>query len=390
MKKIYLGGCPFGGENIGDDAILSSLLNNFGGINSELTICKTGENCGYLDEYVAKKGLNTKIYRNKFYAPPILGLSINGRRNPIKAYFNNQLDKKHISSSNLLICGGGTLITDLPWQIIKLLAIAKKLGVPGVLFGVGMAEIKDKNSVNHLKSALNQIEDIYVRDEFVKAKLVKIGVLAEKIRICYDPAITLLPNKKWDINKSLEKNEIEVYTDNKIKIGISLSSENDIRKETNFKAINSIIQYLIKNYNAAIFLIPTNYRNNADYNFMKALSNQPNVVLVKNRFEPEDLIQFLSEFAIVLSSRLHLNIFASISGTPFVGLVRNSKIADYSNVHLLNSYHFEDINGQDILFYLDYLIEKNNSIRKTIINNVEQMKIAHNKCVNEILKKYLE
>ena len=30
MKKIFLGGCPFGDENLGDDAILSSLLNTFG------------------------------------------------------------------------------------------------------------------------------------------------------------------------------------------------------------------------------------------------------------------------------------------------------------------------------------------------------------------------
>ena len=77
MKRIFLGGCPFGDENLGDDAILSSLLNTFGSRNDELTICKiVNKNDDYLDSYINNKKLNTKIYTNKFYSPPIFGFSI--------------------------------------------------------------------------------------------------------------------------------------------------------------------------------------------------------------------------------------------------------------------------------------------------------------------------
>lgn len=390
MKKIFLGGCPFGGENLGDDAILSSLLNTFGSRNDELTICKIDyNNNDYINEYVNKKRLNTKIYPNKFYSPPIFGFSINGRRNPIKAFFNYQLDKRQIKSKDLLICGGGTLITDLPWQIIKLVNISQKLNVPIILFGLGMAEIKDHNSIKYLLKTLNQLEDIYVRDLFVKSKLLAIGVNEEKIKVCYDPAIALMPNAKFNINNLFEKNEIEPYENDRIKIAISLSSESDIKKETDFNAINAIIKYLINKYNAIIFLIPTSYYKHCDTLFMSKLCINSNVILIKKRFEPEDLIQFLSKFHLVLSSRLHLNIFSSIVGTPFIGLIRNSKISDYSTFHQLNSYYFNEINNSAFYTYLDFLIENNKSIRKKILNNIEMMRSVHIDCVEEIFKKYL-
>ncbi len=390
MKKIFLGGCPFGDENLGDDAILSSLLNTFGSRKDELTICKIDyNNNDYINEYVNKKRLNTKIYPNKFYSPPIFGFSINGRRNPIKAFFNYQLDKRQIKSKDLLICGGGTLITDLPWQIIKLVNISKKLNVPIILFGMGMAEIKDYNSIKFLQKSLNKLEDIYVRDLFVKSKLLAIGINEEKIKVCYDPAIALMPNATLNINNLFEKNEIEPYENDRIKIAISLSSESDIKKETDFNAINSIIKYLINKYNAIIFLIPTSHYKHCDTLFMSKLSINSNVILIKKRFEPEDLIQFLSKFHLVLSSRLHLNIFSSIVGTPFIGLIRNSKISDFSTLLELNSYYFNEIGSKAFYTYLDFMIENNKSIRKKILNNIEMMRSVHIDCVEEIFKKYL-
>ena len=390
MKRIFLGGCPFGDENLGDDAILSSLLNTFGSRNDELTICKiVNKNDDYLDSYINNKKLNTKIYTNKFYSPPIFGFSINSRRNPFKAFFNYQLDKRNIASKDLLICGGGTLITDLPWQIIKLANIANKLNVPTILFGMGMAEIKDNNSIKYLQKTLNQIDDIYVRDLFVKSKLSVLGVNEKKIKVCYDPAITLMPNSKFNLNTFLKKNEIEFYENDKIKIAISLSSESDIKKETDFNSINLMIKYLINKYNAIIFLIPTSHYKNCDIEFMSKLSNNSNVILIRKRFEPEDLIQFLSKFHLAISSRLHLNIFSSIVGTPFIGLIRNSKISDYSNLHQLNSYYFNQITNSEFYSHLDFMIENNISIRKKILTNIEIMRSVHLDCVEEIFKKYL-
>jgi len=390
MKRIFLGGCPFGDENLGDDAILSSLLNTFGSRNDELTICKiANKNEVYLDSYINKKKLNTKIYTNKFYSPPIFGFSMNSRRNPFKAFFNYQLDERNIASKDLLICGGGTLITDLPWQIIKLANIANKLNVPTILFGIGMAEIKDNNSIKYLQKTLNQLDDIYVRDLFVKSKLSAIGVNEKKIKVCYDPAITLMPNSNFNLNIFFKKNEIELYEKDKIKIAISLSSERDIKKETDFNSINTMIKYLINKYNAIIFLIPTSHYKNCDIEFMSKLSNNTNVILIRKRFEPEDLIQFLSKFHLAISSRLHLNIFSSIVGTPFIGLIRNSKISDYSSLHELNSYYFNQINNSEFYIYLDFMIENNNSIRKKILTNIELMRSVHLDCVEEIFKKNL-
>ena len=150
-----------------------------------------------------------------------------------------------------------------------------------------------------------------------------------------------------------------------------------------------MIKYLINKYNAIIFLIPTSHYKNCDIEFMSKLSNNSNVILIRKRFEPEDLIQFLSKFHLAISSRLHLNIFSSIVGTPFIGLIRNSKISDYSSLHELNSYYFNQINNSEFYTYLDFMIENNNSIRKKILTNIELMRSVHLDCVEEIFKKNL-
>ncbi|MBN8826970.1 MAG: polysaccharide pyruvyl transferase family protein, partial [Spirosoma sp.] len=157
MKKLYLGGCPFGAGNIGDDAILSSLVNNFGINDNELTICISAHsnNSDYINEYISKKSRNIIAYKNKSYSKPILGISLNSNRYPIQGIVNHYLNKKKIRNKDLLICGGGTLVTDMPWHMVKVLDIAQSQNVPAILFGVGMAEIKDKSTLHKLTKTLN-------------------------------------------------------------------------------------------------------------------------------------------------------------------------------------------------------------------------------------------
>jgi polysaccharide pyruvyl transferase WcaK-like protein len=389
MKKIYLGGCPFGSENIGEDAILSALIDSFSNNNSELTIFKIRNMGNYISEYVEKKNQNTVMYENNIYAKPILGISLCGRRNPIKSIFNHQLNKKKLLGKDLFVCGGGTLITDLPWHTIKVLEISQKLHVPTILFGVGMAEIKDKSSVKPLKNILNQINDIYVRDEFVKRKLIKIGIEQERINICYDPAVMLKPNSNLDLNRYLSKHEIDIYNNGRLNIGMSLSSDIDIRHETNFEEIQHIITFIKKKYRANIFLIPTYFYKNSDALFMENLATKTNVVLLRNRFVPEDMIHFLKGFNLILSSRLHLNILASIVGTPFIGIIRNSKVSDFSNIHSLNSFYFSEIKNREILGYIDLILKQEVLFRQQIIAKNAEMQLIHSNCVQSIFTKYL-
>lgn len=389
MKKIFIGGCPFGSENIGDDAIIGSMVNSFEK-NHQLTIAaKSGKNQDYIEKYLANKSKNLQVFFNEFYSNPIMGMIINSKRTPLMAFFNNQKNKNRLKGNDLFICGGGTLITDMPAHLIKMLMHARRQAIPTVIFGVGMAEIKYKNLTNQLVKELNHLQDIYVRDEFVKIKLNKIGVADEKIKICHDPAICLQPNTSFDIQQYLSTEQINHYNNGNVNIGITLSSEKDVKDRTAINKVSTLINHLTKIYNANVFLIPTNYRNDEDYKFMLPLCANPNTWIVKAKFNPEDFIAFMQNFQLVISSRLHMNILCSITGTPFIGLIRNSKIIDYSAIHSLHAYTLDELNEQTFYSYINTMIEQNAIIRKTITNKVQTLRTIHQKSVASIIYQYL-
>ncbi len=81
------------------------------------------------------------------------------------------------------------------------------------------------------------------------------------------------------------------------------------------------------------------------------LKHPDTMCIAEGRFEPDEISGLASEMDVVISSRLHLLILASITLTPFIGISRGSKITNFTNqfelpeigsVDALNMNHLED------------------------------------------------
>lgn len=381
-KNIHIGGVFYGAHNVGDEAILTSMINSFSG-KDNLSIST------YDSSYIKKRFpfVLAKEINNRF-SKPFFGLYIPPRKNPIKAFINLKREKAFYSKIDLYICGGATILSDCPWYSLRTIDVALKAGAKTILFGVGMAEIKDKSAIPFIQKICNKLEDIYVRDNFVKRKLENIGVEAKKIKICYDPALILNPSNDFKLEKYLNNEQIEKYYNPHINVAITLSGERDVINRTPITDIKKIIEFLIKKYNANIFLIPTNTRKGMDIDLMKKLLGNDNITLIDEEFSPEELIAFMKNFSFVISSRLHMNILSSIVGTPSIGLVRNSKIIDFANLLGLKYFSIENLNIKDLERYCDELIDKNDNLRKEILQRVNKMREIHLKSVSEVRGKY--
>jgi len=381
-KNIHIGGPMYGAHNIGDEAILTSMINSFSG-KDNLSIST------YNSSYIKKRFpfvLTKKL--NRCFTKPFFSLYISPRKNPIKAFINLKREKEFYSKKDLYICGGATILSDCPWYSLRTIDVALKAGARTILFGVGMAEIKDKSAIPFIQKICNKLEDIYVRDNFVKRRLENIGIEANKIKICYDPALILSPSENFKVEKYLNNKQIEKYYNHYVNIGITLSGERDVINRTPINDIKKIIKFMIKKYNANIFLVPTNTRKGMDIDLMKNLLSNDNITLIEEEFSPEDLIAFMKNFSFVISSRLHMNILGSIVGTPSIGLVRNSKIIDFANLLGLKYFSIENLNIQDLERYCDELIDKNDNLRKKILQRVNKMRDIHLKTVIKIKRKY--
>jgi len=381
-KNIHIGGVFYGAHNVGDEAILTSIINSFSGKNNISVSTYDNEWLKVKYPFVVTRSINN------CFSKPFYGFYISPRKNPIRAFLNLKREKEFYFKKNLYICGGATILSDCPWYSLRTVDVALKVGIKTILFGVGMAEIQDKSAIPFIHKVCNKLDDVYVRDIFVKRRLENIGVEAKKIKICYDPALILNPSENFKVEKYLNNEQIEKYYNHYINIGVTLSGERDVINRTPINDIKKIIKFLIKKYNANIFLVPTNTRKGMDIDLMKNLLSNDNITLIEEEFSPEDLIAFMKNFSFVISSRLHMNILSSIVGTPSIGLVRNSKIIDFANLLGLKYFNIENLNIQDLEKYCEELIDKNSNLRKKILRKVNKMHEIHLKSVSEIRTKY--
>lgn len=384
MKKIHIGGAQYGLHNIGDEAILLSIINSF----DEFDLSVTSHGSNWINK------LNKRIeIRNYFvdYGKPKFGLFINPKRDIFNNICKLKDDIDFFKTKNIYVCGGGTILSDCPWYSLRTVQLAGSVGVPVYLWGVGMAEVNDKSTQHYIKSVLNKgyVKYIYTRDEFVKSRLVDIGVKEAKISVSYDPAILIKGDLNW--NTYLSKSQIELYNDNHINMVFSLSGESDVVIRTPVKEIAESIIKLQKKYSANIFLIPTGCGNHCKdielLEYIYRIANNKRVCIIKKEFSPESLVGFLENIQIIVSSRLHLNIFGACAGIPSIGLVRNSKIIDFSKLLGMPYLRIEELKAEEIILTVDEILKNRTFYTSNVVCSVRKMRKAYIDSLEDIKMK---
>lgn len=332
MKKIHIGGVYYGQHNIGDEAIAYSMIKTFSKNNS-VSISTYGSE--WIDELgwkVERHSIPVRFQKPKFgfiYTVPA--------RNLYKDIFKLKREVSYYKTKDVYICGGATILSDCPWYSLRTVELAGKAKLDVYLWGVGMAEVDDLKTLLYVKNVLNEnyVKMVFTRDEIVRERLINIGVNTEKVAISYDPAIMIDGNFSSP-EKYLTKVQMEMYFDDNPNIVLTISGEADIVKKTPIEVIKQAIFDIQVKYNANVFLIPTGCGKQCkDTEFLISVATDlcnDHIVVIKKEFTPGDLVGFLKNVKLIISSRLHMNIFGACALTPSIGLVRNRKIIDFAQL----------------------------------------------------------
>lgn len=380
--QIHIGGPRYGLHNIGDESILLSMLNSFK--EYELSVST------YNSEWIKKDypQINRKKIRLE-YAKPKLGIFIDPKR---QLFQNTRLlieEMSFLRNKDLYLCGGGTILSDCPWYSLRTVQIAGFLGVPTVVWGVGMGEIEEDSTKKYINKVLNKkyVKRIYVRDQFVKERLLEIGVKPDKVGVSYDPAI-LLTGKPFDYNRYFNDTQNNILNNGHTNIVLSISGESDVIQKTPIEEIAIAINRLQKENNANIILIPTGCGAHChDLELLEDISDEleaEQTVLVKSEFAPEHLISFLGTVSLIISSRLHMNIFGACAGVPSIGLVRNQKNIDFSILMKLPYLKLENLRGEELYNIAQSVLENRNKHTEDITTTVDSMREKYRNSLKNI------
>jgi polysaccharide pyruvyl transferase WcaK-like protein len=351
--NFLIGTVPYGKDNVGDEAILASIVCDIKTRfpNDEITI-----STGTPEETAKKFSVRTV---------PLFGLYPEGNSRfgftgitPL----SKQLLVKEMKRTDVYVWGGATGLSDYPDYGIYVADIAKKFSKILVLYSVAMnSELtpmfykvstgrKKKlldlcrkltfNCVNFvhvyenclekrikkkIKRTLNKADLIIIRDNESRKEIEKCGV-TQQIHTTSDPAILLKPVSQNHLEEIWK--EQSLWNDNLPIVGVGISSQRMIEQTDNFVLL---LNFLVNEKNVNILFLPMNPITDAQV--MKELHKKMNyperAKILTGFFEPEEMIAVTSRLSLVISSRLHLLILASINFCPLIGLSRGSKIASY-------------------------------------------------------------
>ncbi|MBT6068470.1 hypothetical protein HOG48_01815 [Candidatus Peregrinibacteria bacterium] len=339
MKHYIICG-NYGAGNLGDEAILRGILYDLENISSggKVTIF-SGDPSATKVTY--KDVPNLEVDSVAFMPSGIKSLfkflSKKNRKGTIEA----------LKKADVFILGGGGLFTDdQTWKAVFIWfiqALAAKLYKKKiVIYG---------NSVGPLRSTLARIltrkaflwaEKITVRDEESAKRLKKLGIEDGKVTITADPALNISyllerKSRKKEILSEIQGEQIEEETEEKTdqkKYAVISLRYLERTNKLYEKAVIDFINHLISQNDYQVYLKPFGGGIISDQEYLNKLIDQneldKNSVHVHKNNSLKETLDLIKGADFLLGMRLHSLIFATLVGTPFIGLSYSEKVRNFA------------------------------------------------------------
>lgn len=325
MKVVISG--YYGFENIGDEAILKSIIIALKEEFEEIEITVLSNN-----PIETKKSHNVN--------------SIN-RWNFLKIY-------KELRHSSGLISGGGSLLQDVTSSrsiayYTLIIGMAKIVNKPVFVYAQGVGPINKAINRKITKYFLNKVEYISLRDRESSNLIKSIGV-NKSFEIVPDPVMGL------DFRFSEKINVNEEYI---------IISVRDWRSKNDYLIqIASACNYFIAN-DIEIKLLPMHGKEDEKTSEKLASMINGDVEILKYDMNINQRINYIKNAKLMIGMRLHALIFAGNLGVPMIGISYDPKIDSY--LKLID---------QPCIGNIDDGIDSNELVQKSlyILNNYDSIK----------------
>jgi len=353
-----------GSNNIGDEAILYSIISNINKTKNKITIFS----------------LNPKKTKKLLYDLNLKNIEIIN----IKKHF---LSLKKFINSDIFICGGGGIIQDqtsvynLPSFLSRAL-FAKILNKKIMFFAVGAGPIYSLFSKFLIKTILNLANIITVRDKESKKVLLNCGVKENLIKVTADPAVSLgkiskkeaqilLREQGINVNKKIMiiclRQWFAIYRLIPVKIvkKFNIQTKKDkLKYEYFIREISKFLEYCENELEFQLVFLPfwKERDNKVHREVSKLIKNKNNIFILEKYYNPLEIKGIISIADFILGMRLHSLIFALANKKDFLAIDYAPKVKNYLKLLLKNKNVLDKILVDPESFSCEELIKKLNFV----------------------------
>jgi polysaccharide pyruvyl transferase CsaB len=341
--KIGITG-SYGGLNLGDEAILQSMLEQ---IREELPDAEI--------TVFSRDAEDTKRRHKVERAVAVRKLA----RNEVVP---------EIERLDLLLFGGGGIIYDADARVyLREVQVAKERGVPVMLFAVGAGPLANPTVQVAVREALEGVAAITVREKSAQQLLEEAGVRG-KVIVTADPALLLKP-------EPLPRNvlRVEGLEGKKRLIGMSVREPGvaapDLDPNVYHALIANAADFMVDRFDAEVVFVPME-RSVLDSQHSHAviakMLRAQRARVLNGEFTSGQLLSLMGHFSFAVGMRLHFLIFAALRGVPFVALPYAGKVAGFLEDLKLPAPPLNLVNPGRLCAHLDWSWDERRELRNSL------------------------
>jgi polysaccharide pyruvyl transferase CsaB len=345
--KIGITG-SYGGLNLGDEAILQSMIEQLRrdvpGV--EITV-------------FSRNAEDTKRRQKVERAVPVRKLS--------RAEILPEIERL-----DLLLFGGGGILYDADARTyLREVQVAKEAGVPVMLYAVGAGPLKDATVQAAVREALDGVAAITVREKSAQQCLEEAGVHHDVV-VTADPALLLKP-------ESLPRNALrfEGLEGRRRVIGMSVREPGvaapDLDPNVYHALLANAADFMVDRFDADILFVPMEHSvldSQHSHAVIAKMLRAQRARVLNGEYTSGQILAMMGRFSFVVGMRLHFLIFAALRAVPFVALPYAGKVSGFLEDLKLPTPPLHLVNPGRLCAHLDESWDNRRELRSTLLKSV--------------------
>ncbi len=346
MKKLVISGY-YGFNNLGDEAILHSLLEEIKCWDEDLEVTVLSGNEGFTSQ------THSVLAAPRWPLPEV---------------------KKTLENCDIFLTGGGSLLQDktgvksIPYYL-GLNRVARNEGALTTLFSCGVGPINRAYLRWLTRQELDKIDLLTVRDEYSRDLLEELGVKKE-IEIVPDPVFLLSPPAQGNGRALLEREGISGPGPRILIAPRTNPGEKDINPRPWVELCNRL-QYEL---GAGIVIWPMHAGE--DMKLSKAISKSlKGVAVLEGNYSLPRFLEILKDTDLLIGVRFHSLLLGAVSGCPLIGISYDPKVRSLLNqLGLPGDFEVNDFSPSAVTLRAERILDGGCIEQDKLGENVEKLR----------------
>ncbi|KMQ74614.1 polysaccharide pyruvyl transferase family protein [Marinobacter subterrani] len=297
---------------------------------------------------------------------------------------------KRYNNADIIVSAGGTYLVEnynLEPRIFEFkLALAAE--VPIVLFTQSLGPFTNPKNVLEFRKIFERVDLLLLRDQRSLENTREIGCKAGNVHVVPDAAFALASGARAKFSS-------DGQTIRKVAISVrSLEFFNEEKKELYRHSISCLASELIKTMSCEVVFISTcqgieSYWTD-DSREAKIIADmvspdlRESIKIDSRNRQPHQFIEDISEFDLVIATRMHAAILALVAGVVTIGVAYEFKLVElFEGLEMENQYtDVDSLSGEKLISLVKTAIDDYEVVRKIIEKKVAHLRTAAFEVVN--------